>query len=651
MDKPLRLAERPSGQRLWVAGLLILAIGMRLFGAVGLGEDGWVMGGCDEPFVAEVAPILATGDPLHFPVFFYPPAPALITAAMARVWAAMGGGGELRAQCRAIALMFSVATVGLVYLLGRFWGQIHARIAMALYAVTMIAVVVQGNVQVYSTFFVVLALYCVFRADAEGRTEPLALAGISLGLGVASKYSPIFFSGMLLAPYLLSRSRLRGTTGLQEAMALRKATTRRTRAWVGNVFVFTLILVIGVTLLTLWFGIVERDQAYGLIRHLYDQQTHVNPFEYHLEWIDRLYRAGLSAVALIGLLASMTFAIPQLRGVSAWDSATSFYAANRLWIVPVFFLILTAAVVIGVPALLNISDFARCFVYIAKGANSGDSGMFPESWPAVSYIGGYIPENTGLPLFVAGLIGIAYTLIRRDRRAAILFAGALPAYVLLELTRVKINRYSLELSPLWCVLAAVWLGDFWQRRSRLSRLLAPPITLGIVTYSLLYALAWAEFFSPRGNVQREAGRWLNLAVPKGTSLGVESSLLVTGSPELLPDAHLLRGYHLLNYRDDPEYVLLPNGVYAVVLKYLEGLRGGYTYKPNDWFPSMPTEADLDVLSRIVQQDGYELVKEFANIPSVLGMEFGSQSLTGRTLFVEHSPASGLRVYRRMRADR
>jgi dolichyl-phosphate-mannose-protein mannosyltransferase len=651
MNTRLRLAGRHSGQRLWVSGLLILALGVRLFGAVGVDESGWVMSGCDEPFIAEIAPILATGDPLHFPVFFYPPAPALITAAMARVWAAIGGGGELGAQCRAIALIFSVATVGLVYLLGRFWGQIHARIAMALYAVTMIAVLVQGNVQVYSTFFVALALYCVLRADAEGRTAPLALAGISLGLGVASKYSPIFFSGMLLAPSLLSRSTRRGITAPYEATALREETTGETRDWLSRVFVSALLVVIAVTLLTLWLGIVERDEAYGLIRQLYDQQTHVNPFEYHLEWIDRLYSVALSAVALIGLLASLTFAIPQWRGVPAWDSAKSFYALNRLWIVPVFFLILTAAVVIGLPALANVSDFVRYFVYIAKGAKSGDSGMFPEHSPAVSYIGGYIPENTGLPLFAAGLIGIVYALIRRDRRALIILAGALPAYIILELTRVKINRYSLELIPVWCVLAAVWLGDFWHRRYRLSRLLAPAVTVGIVIYSLLYALAWAQLFSPRANVQREAGRWLNVTVPKGTSLGVGSSLLVTGSPELLPDAHLLRGYHLLNYRDDPEYVLLPNGVYAVVQQYVEGLRHGYVYTPNDWFPSLPTTADLDVLTRIVQQNGYELVKEFAHTPSILGIKFGSQSLTGRTLFVEHSPASGLRVYRRIRADR
>src|SRR5262249_46178835 len=138
-----------SGRRelCWVVGILALALGLRLFAAVGREGDVWSVGMCDEPFVLEIESILRSGNPLHLEVFSYPPVPAIITAATASLWG-MLGGGDVAVQCRMITLAFSVATVGVVYMVGGLWGQTHGLIAMTLYAGTMIAVGVQGNGQV-----------------------------------------------------------------------------------------------------------------------------------------------------------------------------------------------------------------------------------------------------------------------------------------------------------------------------------------------------------------------------------------------------------------------------------------------------------------------------------------------------------------------
>jgi Dolichyl-phosphate-mannose-protein mannosyltransferase len=634
---------RLRGERLWVAGLLLLALAARLFASVGVSEGGaLVVGECDEPFVQEIAPIVASGNPLYFGVFFYPPVAPVINAGLARLWAILGGGGGLGVQCRAVTLIVSVATVAAVYLLGRLWGPVHGLIAMTLYAVTMIAVVVQGNVQVYSTFFLVLALYCVFRADAEGTTGWLARAGLCLGLGAGSKYSPLFFAGMLGAPFLLSRwgaprapeaSRGAGPTG---------ETGRADRLWQA-----ALAALMAAALVTLWIGVVDRDGVYDHLRQLYARQAHDNPFEYHLPWIDRLYRLVLGGVGLVGGVAAVALLIPRVRGVPAWEWAKGFYGRNRLWIVPAAVLAATFAITVGLPALLNLNDFARHSVFLAKAMASGDNGMFPANRPAVSYIGGYFPESTGVPLFVAGLVGIGYAVLRRDRRALIALLGAVPAYAVLELAHVKVNRYALEMFPLWCVFASIWLGDLWQRADGRRRWLARALPVAVAAYSLVYALAWAEFFSPRGNVQHEAGEWLRRAVPMGTTLGVRSSVLVSSSPELLPDERALAGYRLVDYADAPAYVLVPNGARAVVAQYLDELRHGYAYTANDWFPSEPSAPDLEVLSRIVREDGWVLTREFGKRPEFLGLRVGSGSLTGRTWLVEHSPPGGLSVYRRV----
>ncbi len=641
MAQPGRVSR---SELLWVMGLFVVALALRESLWLGSGR---LAGGCDEPFVQQVAPILQSGNPLHFESFFYPPVPAFIVAGFAGLWRTLGGGGDVSIQCGAIGLIFSLATVAIVYLLGRLWGQPHGLIAMAFYAVTMTAVTVQGNVQVYSTFFLALAMYGVLQAAKSGEMASLVTAGVWLGLGVASKYSPLFFSGVLFIPYVLRRWMSREVVDRAAPTGARATNaTLLARVWTGTAWV-----VVSVTLVFLWVSLMQRETVYGLLRHIYEQRSHENPFEYHLPWIDRLYRAGLVGVGLVGLTGGLALLVPWVRHVSAWEWARSFFTRNRLWVSPCAALLLTVAITVGLPAALNLNDFTRHFVHIAKGRGSGDNGFFPEHRPAPSYIGAYIPESTGLPLFIAGLVGILYPAVRRDKTAALLIASAIPAYLILELNRVKVNRYALELLLFWCLLAAIWLGDICQQRRKAWRLAALAMVVGIVVSSAAYTLAWAEFNSSRPTVQTEAGNWLRTAVPPGTSLGVKSALLVTGSPELLPDATALAPYRLVDYTEHPEYVLLPNGVHAIVVQYLEGLQKGYVYNANDWFPSEPTPADLDALSRIVREEGYALVTEFRKRPVLFGVDVGSHSLTGRTWMAEHSATVGIRIYRRVPPDR
>jgi hypothetical protein len=512
---------------------------------------------------------------------------------------------------------------------------------MAFAAVVMISVAVQSNVQVYSVFFVVLALHAILRAGS-GRIGWLILAGVWLGLAVGSKYAPLVFAGMLCAPYARARWGARAAPSGTEHVPS-PGETLSSRVWAGGVGIVIVLAGAG-----LWIGMGEREWTFALLRDLYQLRPHENPFEHHLAWIDRLYRGGLAAMALAGAIAALALAVPWCRRVSAWPWARSFCARNRLWLVPCGALFLTIGVTIGLPAVANLGDFAAQIVGIAKMQSTGDNGMFPASRPAVSYIAGYLPENMGLALFFAGLVGLVYAVITRDAGAIVLIASVVPAYIALEMSRVKVNRYALELTPVWCVLAAVWLARLSTATRRVWRLAGTAAVVGVVAYSLVYTLGWAEFASPRGDVLKETARWVNTAIPPGASLGVKSTLLVNGSPELLPDAGSLARYRLVEYRDDPEYVLLPNGVYAIMTQYLDASRAGYVYTPSDWYPSAPSREDLAALARIVRGDGYVLAKEFRKRPVVLGRETRSDSLNGRTWYVEHNVGVGIRVYRRLK---
>lgn len=624
---------------LWITGALTLAFALRVSVFAG---NGAFSPGCDEPFLQQVAPILRSGNPLRFEVLFYPPVPSFIVATFAGAWQLLGGQGDIAAQCGVIGLLFSLATVGVVGMLGRFWGKQHGLIAMTLYAVTMIAVVIQGNVQVYSTFFVSLALLHALRSETDPSSRRLALTGICLGLGVASKYAPIFFSGILFIPYVLSRWVSTGKVAPPALTSrLQRSGTTLNRAWqVGT------LMLMGLAFGILWIGLVEKESVYAVLRRLYEQRAHENPFDYHLPWINRLYQAGLAGVSVVAATSGLTLLLPWIRGIPPWDWARSLCSRHRLWIIPCAALILTLAVAIGLPGILNVHNYARDFVSIAKQVNAGDNGIFPAYRPAVSYIFGYIPENSGLSIFLALLVGLVYLGIKRNKKAALILAVSLPPYVVLELGRLKINRYALDLFPILCLLAALWLGDLCCHRQKLWRLAGRAAVLVILAYSFIYSLAWANFYNPRHNAQSEAGRWLTAAIPQGTPLGVRSTLLVTGSPELLPHASFLKPYRLVEYTEAPDYIILPNLVHAVVVQYLEALDKGYTYTATDWFPSTPSQQDLFVLSRIVRNDGYELVKEFRKRRVLFGLEVNSDSLSGRTWLVEHGAAAGIRIYRR-----
>lgn len=629
----------------WALSLFVLAFALR-----GLDVPGgrWAQHACGAPFIQQVAAIIQSGNPLHFEVFFYPPVPAIIVASFAGVWRVLGGGGEVAVQCGVVGLIFALATVAVVYVLGRFWGRPHGLIAMAFYAVTMSAVLVRhGNVQVYSTFFVSLAMYGVLRSGIDGRIWTCTLAGIWLGLGVASKYSPMFFIGMLLVPHILRRR----SSGRVVDGSVCPGLDARKEAFLARIWVGSAWVAVGLALAMLWVGLMESEFLYGQLRQIYEQHSHENPFEYHLPWINRLYRAGLAGVGLVGMIWGLAILIPRIHNVPPWEWTRSFFVRNRFWVAPCIGFIVTIVVTMGLPAAFNLNDFTRHFVHIAKGRASGDNGFFPEHRPAPSYIGAYIPESTGVPLYAAGLLGLLYPLLRRDKRVLLLIASAIPAYLVLELSRVKVNRYAMELFPLWCLLSGIWLGDLCQQRRKAWRLAGLAVVLTIVTYSAVYSLAWAEFFNGGGDVRREAGVWLNSTVPTGTSLGAKSALLVTGSPELLPDSGFLAPYRLVDYTEEPEYVLLPNAVHGIVIQYLDGLEKGYTYTADDWFVSTPTATDLDILSRIVREEGYLFVKEFRKRPVIFGMELGSDALTGRTWNAEHSSAIGIRIYRRIAGRR
>ncbi|HEY3066266.1 MAG TPA: glycosyltransferase family 39 protein [Methylomirabilota bacterium] len=634
--------DRRRPEALWLLLALVLALALRVSAAVEIRDGRLAFLGCEEPFTQQLQSVVESGNPLRHRVFFYPPVPAMITGMGTLAWWKLGGGGSLGTVCRTFGLGVSLATVAVVYMVGRLWGPRHGAIAALLYAVTMIAAIVQVNVQAYSTLFLWLALYAALRASASGGTLALTLAGVFLGLAIASKYSPVLFAGVFVAVQIvLLRRSAPSPAGAPPAIITRL---------LGRVWVMLAALAVVVAVIVLWFGLVQREATYALFQRLYDRGVHANSFEYHRPWIDRMFGLALVAAAAVGAGSVLALGVPMLARSSPVAWATWLSARLRALMIPAAAVAATLAIVLALPVAVNLGDYLSHLAFLTKSHAAGDHGMFPAVHPAVPYFTGFLPENLGVPIFVAGLLGMAYALARRDVKFLILMVAVIPAYMALELTRVKVNRFALELTPLWCLGAALWLGDLMLTRGRVLRVAGVAITVAVVVYSSLYAQAWAEFMSPRSKPQAEAGAWIQAHVPAGASLGMKSRLLLDGSPQLVPDVDMLRAYRITDYTEAPDYAVIPGSIAAIVELWDDERARGHRYTANDWYPSTPSDAELDALARILRGDGYVLEGTFASRVAVAHIDVPSNSLGGRTWFAEHNSACGVRIYRRVKAS-
>jgi hypothetical protein len=275
--------------------------------------------------------------------------------------------------------------------------------------------------------------------------------------------------------------------------------------------------------------------------------------------------------------------------------------------------------------------------------------MFPRGNPAPSYFFAYFPESLGLALFILGCLAILYCLFARDQKAILLLAIMLPLYIVLELSAVKVNRFALDLMPPFCILSGVLLAGLWKRKPSIFYKALSVGVFGVVfLYSAVYSLAWANFQRPEINIPAQTAEWVHEHVPPGSRIGMKGEFWLVGSPTLLPDPEMLKGYHITDYASSPDYILLPKLVYEIVKQYADLTRSGYVYRTDDWLPELPPPpVEQAVLLESISQGQYELVQQFEKVPSVFGITFAPRGLLGgRTWFREHAGDYGIQVYRK-----
>jgi hypothetical protein len=630
----------------WLVVILLSAALLRLFMFAEVNNGSITFVGTCGQLLDEVKPLVEAKNPLHFEVFFYPPVAPLIVASTALVTQGfLPRLFDLGLYCLFVNVLFSVATLIVIYLIGREWGSKEGLLAAALYAVTMIAVISSNNVQVYPTFFAMLAVYYFYRSLRRQSAFHLSLIGVFFGLAVASKYFPaMLFLLLFLAHFLVRRDSPREHS--ERVIRNDWAQTSHSLpslAWSGMLY--------GLVLITIGFvyvGMFRRESVLGMFRAIYDAHQHEHPFEYHLPTITRLYYVGVLATVGTGLIAGLGILLPHIAKVTPWEWFYGFCRRNRLWLIPFSSMVVTLTITLGIPAALNLNNYLKYTTWLAKAYASADGGMFPQGNPAPSYLFSFLPENLGLPLFLLGCIGILYLLYRRDQKAIFLMIVALPLYAALELSTVKVNRYALDLMPLFCLFAGILLVRIGEIKPSVVYKAISLATFFIVFfYSAFYSLSWANFERVRRDIPVETAEWVNANVPAGNRIGMKADFWLAGSPTLLPEPAMLRGFHITQYTDYPEYILLPKILYDLIQQYENLSQSGYVYRPEDWSPQLPpSQAEAAVLFDVIHQRQYQLVKEFEKGPSLFSIDFGVHTFGRRTWFLEHAGAYGIQIYKK-----
>lgn len=628
----------------WLGLIILVALVLRLYPHAQFGTDGITFVGTCGQMIDEVKPLVNSGNILNFENFYYPTVGPLIVASTALVVkAAFPQAFDVSLYCLFVTIAFSVGTLLVLYLIARRWGEFVGQVSTAFFAVTMIAVDCSDTVQVYETFFAMLAVYFFLQSLDHPTFANLTLMGAFLGLSIASKYfSATLIPMFVVAHVLLMRSR-----------ASLQAEGDHRHWWsiqgIGNsgwkVITYGAL---ATAALALYGATIHKNIALDFVKGIYNAHEHEHPFEFHLDAVNRYY--ALVILALVSSAAAITaiISIPFAKGMDQWEWFKAFCWSNRFWLTPSFAMAVILLVVMGVPVALNLNNFAAYSSFLRKAYATGDGAIFPAGHPAPSYFVSYFPESLGFPLFVLSCAGILVTIYARDRTGIIVLGLFLPMYLMLEQSSVRVNRYALDIMPIMCLFAALALKYLSSlNRSRLFRLVPLIAFSAIFTYSVVYSIAWANFKRSVHSIPLRAEEWIHSQVQGGSEIGMRSSIWIPGSPQLILDPERLQAYKIVDYKDNPEYVVLPHLLYDVAAQLEVLTETGYKYTANDWFPQLPPPPeDIDVLVELIHEKRYSLVKTFEVFPSFAGITFTSEVFGGKTWQLEHAGPYGIRIYKR-----
>ena len=491
-----------------------------------------------------------------------------------------GGGHDLRALGRAISALADVGTVAVVYLLGRrMYGRREAVLASLLVALAVIHIQLSHffAVDTIATLCAVLALYFMVRVGSDGRMRDSILAGVFVGLGLATKVSllPIFLAlATAHGVYVLGALRSgRGRAPLEDAVRAAVAgMAAATAASLAVLFVAQPYMFLD------WAQFSESvSEQSRMVRRILDypytrQYVDTIPYWYHFQ---QLSTWGLGWP--LGLLAWAGLAYAALRCVRPRVGAA--YVAAGV-VVPAAVLMVSN----GLPAIV-----------LATGAAS------------------------------AALLATLAFRSHASWSGVILLAWVVPYLLITGAFDVKFLRYLLPVTPFLVLFGSRMLVVGWDRLgwskgrgARPARVAVAAAVAAVVAGTAFYALAYTAVYRDEHPGVRISG-WLNENAEPG------SLVLMEHWEEGLPNVGAFRHDRLPLYEADTDTKLRDLSHDLADADYLVF----YSNRLYGTIPRLPERYPLSTAYYGLLFDGglgYELAEAMSSYPRFGGVSFVDDSL-------------------------
>ena len=380
---------------------------------------------------------------------------------------------------RGISALADVCVVFLTYLLGaRLYGRRQGLLAAALVSVAVIHI----QLSHFLTFDIVLglttiaALYFMHRVVVGGRLRDSVIAGVIVGLGLATKVSmaPMYLA-LAVAHLLYVMPALGGAQGDRN-----EASQRITMAFVG-------LLAAGCASLATFiivqpYAIIDASRFVTDVTEQSEMVRRIRDYPYTRQYID-------TAAYLYHVHQLAAFGLGWPLGVVAW--AGLLYASLR-----------------GM-------RFYYGLIYLVVG------WLIPM---------GLLLVSTGI-VFIAAASMIAFAALvatlgvrsRESRGTVLLLSWVVPYLLVTGAFQVKFTRYLIPVTPLLVLFGAQMLFHLWEWAAAYRRWLRHAVValmIALVGVTGLYALAYLGIYGEPHTAVRSS-EWINRNVPRGSVILME----------------------------------------------------------------------------------------------------------------------------------
>jgi YYY domain-containing protein len=489
--------------------------------------------------------------------------------------AAFPGDGltDLRVPSRAMSALADVVTVIVVYLLGRaIYGRRTGLLAAALVALSVIHIQLSHffAVDTLLALFTLASVFFMVRVAREGRPRDSVLAGLLLGIGLATKVSQAPILAAYVVAHIMYLFSLAGwdansTFELRLPVTLKAAATG-----------------IGVALAVFFiaqpYAFLDFTRFFADVNEQSEMVRRIRDYPYTRQYADTLpYIYQMRQLATWGLGWPL--------GIAAW--AGVLFASLR----GMPFRFGASYIVIGwlVPAALLIVSNSFFGILVASG------------------------------IAVVALLATLPVRSEKSRINVLLLAWVVPYFLITGSLQVKFMRYLIPIAPFLVLFGAqmfvaAWdcVGSDHKRRRRVRLILAVSVALLLGT-TAFYAVAYTNVYGQTHTAVR-ASEWLVSQAPD------ESEILKEHWEEGLPNLNGLRVSELPLYDNDrpakTRKVAEEMAESDYIVFFSNRLYGTIPRLPERYNTTTPFYQLL-----FTGQLGYELTHFEATYPQLLGISF------------------------------